>query len=388
MLAVTGGMIITMAGRAIDRGTLLVDNGKIYGVENGIVIPRGADSIDVSGKVIMPGMIDAHSHLGIVEEIYREEGDDCNESTDPVTPHLRAIDAINPADLGFRDALAGGVTTVVTGPGSANIIGGEMAAVKTHGTVVDDMIVRFPVGLKAALGENPKRSYGREKKTPATRMASAAILREALTRGREYMKKSSSGIAKNTAAFEKDLKLEALAGVLKREIPLRVHAHRADDIMTAVRIAREFQVELVIEHCTEGHIVARKLAEMGIPAIVGPVITNRAKVEMQGLTLQTARVLSEAGVLFAIMTDHPVVPIQYLAVSAAMTVKGGLTVDAALRAVTIDAAKILKLDHRLGSLEPSKDADFVVMDRHPFDFLCRVEQVFINGTKVYSLASA
>ncbi|MDF9407962.1 amidohydrolase [Pelotomaculum isophthalicicum JI] len=385
MLAVAGGMIITMAGRVIDRGTLLVDNGKIYGVENGIVIPRGAESVDVSGKVVMPGMIDAHSHLGIVEEIYREEGDDCNESTDPVTPHLRAIDAINPADLGFRDALAGGVTTVVTGPGSANIIGGEMAAVKTHGTVIDDMIVRFPVGLKAALGENPKRSYGREKKTPATRMASAAILREALVRGQEYMKKSSSGIAKNAAAFEKDLKLEALAGVLKREIPLRVHAHRADDIMTAVRIAREFQVDLVVEHCTEGHIVARKLAELRIPAVVGPVITNRAKVEMQGLTLQTARVLSEAGVLFAIMTDHPVVPIQYLAVSAAMTVKGGLTVDAALRAVTIDAAKILKLDHRLGSLEPAKDADFVVMDRHPFDFLCRVEQVFIDGVKVYSL---
>lgn len=385
MLAVAGGMIITMAGRVIDRGTLLVDNGKIYGVENGIVIPRGADSIDVTGKVVMPGMIDAHSHLGIVEEIFREEGDDCNESTDPVTPHLRAIDAINPADQGFRDALAGGVTTVVTGPGSANIIGGEMAAVKTHGTVIDDMIVSFPVGLKAALGENPKRSYGREKKTPATRMASAAILREALARGQEYMKKSSSGSAGKSTAFEKDLKMEALARVLKREIPLRVHAHRADDIMTAVRIAREFRVELVIEHCTEGHIVAMKLAELGIPAIVGPVITNRAKVEMQGLTLQTARVLSDAGVLFAIMTDHPVVPIQYLAVSAAMTVKGGLAVDAALRAVTIDAAKILKLDRRLGSLEPAKDADFVVMDRHPFDFLCRVEQVFINGVKVYSI---
>jgi len=385
VLAVAGGMIITMAGRVIDRGTLLVDKGKIFGIEQGMVIPRGADSVDATGKVVMPGMIDAHSHLGIVEEIYREEGDDCNESTDPVTPHLRAIDAVNPADLGFRDALAGGVTTVVTGPGSANIIGGEMAAVKTYGTVIDDMIVRFPAGLKAALGENPKRSYGREKKTPATRMASAAILREALARGQEYLKKSAAGGAGNAAAVEKDLKMEALARVLKREIPLRVHAHRADDIMTAVRIAREFQVELVVEHCTEGHIVARKLAELGVPAVIGPVITNRAKVEMQGLTLQTARVLSEAGVLFAIMTDHPVVPIQFLAISAAMTVKGGLTVDAALRAVTINAAKILKLDHRLGSLEPGKDADFIVLDRHPFDFLCRVEKVFINGVKVYSI---
>lgn len=377
MLAVAGGTIFTMAGRIIDKGTLLVDKGKIRGVENGIVLPPGADSIDATGKVVMPGLIDAHTHVGIVEEIYREEGDDCNEITDPVTPHLRAIDAIDPADLGFRDALAGGVTTVVTGPGSANVIGGEMAAVKTCGKIIDDMIVRFPVGLKAALGENPKRSYGREKKAPATRMASAALLREALTCGQTYVKKIVDG------SVDKDLKMEALAKVLRREIPLRVHAHRADDIMTAVRIAREFQVDLVIEHCTEGHIIAEELAEMGVPAIIGPVITNRAKVEMQRITLQTAKVLADAGVLFAIMTDHPVVPIQYLSVSAALAVKGGLTVNAALRAVTIDAAKILKLDQQLGSLEPAKDADFIILDRHPFDFLCRVEQVFINGVKVY-----
>lgn len=377
MLAVAGGTIFTMAGRIIDKGTLLVDKGKIRGVENGIVLPPGADSIDATGKVVMPGLIDAHTHVGIVEEIYREEGDDCNEITDPVTPHLRAIDAIDPADLGFRDALAGGVTTVVTGPGSANVIGGEMAAVKTCGKIIDDMIVRFPVGLKAALGENPKRSYGREKKTPATRMASAALLREALTRGQTYVKKIADG------SVDKDLKMEALAKVLRREIPLRVHAHRADDIMTAVRVAREFQVDLVIEHCTEGHIIAEELAEMGVPAVIGPVITNRAKVEMQRITLQTAKVLADAGVLFAIMTDHPVVPIQYLSVSAALAVKGGLTVNAALRAVTIDAAKILRLDRHLGSLEPAKDADFIILDRHPFDFLCRVEQVFINGVKVY-----
>lgn len=377
MLAVAGGTIFTMAGRIIDKGTLLVDKGKIRGVENGIVLPPGTDSIDATGKVVMPGLIDAHTHVGIVEEIYREEGDDCNEITDPVTPHLRAIDAIDPADLGFRDALAGGVTTVVTGPGSANVIGGEMAAVKTCGKIIDDMIVRFPVGLKAALGENPKRSYGREKKTPATRMASAALLREALTRGQTYVKKIADG------SVDKDLKMEALAKVLRREIPLRVHAHRADDIMTAVRVAREFQVDLVIEHCTEGHIIAEELAEMGVPAVIGPVITNRAKVEMQRITLQTAKVLADAGVLFAIMTDHPVVPIQYLSVSAALAVKGGLTVNAALRAVTIDAAKILRLDRHLGSLEPAKDADFIILDRHPFDFLCRVEQVFINGVKVY-----
>ncbi|OPY58261.1 MAG: hypothetical protein A4E55_01033 [Pelotomaculum sp. PtaU1.Bin035] len=384
MIAIFGGKILTMAGRVIEKGTVLVEHGKIIEVIDDLCIPPGAEKIDITGKLVMPGMIDAHSHLGVVEEIYREEGDDCNENTDPVTPHLRAIDAVNPSDLGFRDALAGGVTTVVTGPGSANVIGGEMVAMKTSGTVVDEMIVRNPVGLKAALGENPKRSYGRERKTPATRMASAAILREALARGQEYLKKTFTAGTGQGAAPDRDLKMEALARLLRKEIPLRVHAHRADDIMTAVRIAREFQVDLVVEHCTEGHVVARQLAELGVRAVIGPVITNRAKVEMQGMTLETARVLAEAGVRFAIMTDHPVVPIQYLAISAAMTVKGGLSEDIALRAVTIEAARILGLEERLGSLEPGKDADFVIMDRHPFDLFCRIEQVFINGKKVFS----
>jgi imidazolonepropionase-like amidohydrolase len=363
-----------MAGPLIEKGTVLVDGDKITGVMEGVVVPPGAKSLDVSGKIVMPGLIDAHSHVGIVEEIYREEGDDCNESTDPVTPHLRAIDAINPADLGFHDALAGGVTTVVTGPGSANIIGGEMVVMKTHGTVVDEMIVRFPVGLKAALGENPKRSYGQDKKTPTTRMASAALLRDALTRAQNYLIKDSP---------EKDLKMESLARVLKREVPLRVHAHRADDIMTAVRIAGEFEVKLVIEHCTEGHLVAKQLAALGIPAVVGPLISNRAKVEMQGINLKTAAVLAGAGVNFAIMTDHPVVPIQYLAASAALAKNGGLSTEQALQAVTINAAAILGLENRLGSIEPNKDADIVIWDGHPLDISARVEQVFINGQRVF-----
>jgi len=373
MLAVTGGKILTMAGRPLEKGTVLINGDKIAGVYEGTVVPPGSEVVDVTGKIIMPGMIDSHCHVGIVEEIYREEGDDSNETTDPVTPHLRAIDAVYPMDLGFRDALAGGVTTVVTGPGSANIIGGEMVAMKTCGAVVDEMVVRFPAGLKAALGENPKRSYGKEKKTPATRMASAAIIREALIKAQNHLKKESP---------ERDLKMESLVRVLRREVPLRVHAHRADDIMTAVRIAGEFGVELIIEHCTEGHLVAGQLAEKKIPVVIGPVITNRAKVEMQGLTPQTARILAEAGVRFAIMTDHPVVPIQYLAVSAALAAKGGLSVEHALRAITIDAAGILGLEKRLGSIEPGKDADIVVLDRHPLDIFCRVEQVYVNGKKV------
>lgn len=372
MLAITGGKILTMAGRPLEKGTVLIDGGKIAGVHAGVLAPAGAEVFDASGMIVMPGMIDCHSHVGIVEEIYREEGDDSNEMTGPVTPHLRAIDAVNPLDLGFRDAVAGGVTTVVTGPGSANIIGGEMVAVKTRGTVVDDMIVRQPAGLKAALGENPKRSYGREKKSPATRMASAAMIREALIQGLTYLKKELP---------ERDLKMEALGRVLKREVPLRVHAHRADDIMTAVRIASEFAIDLIIEHCTEGHLVAQKLAEKKIPAVIGPVITNRAKVEMQGLTLATARVLADNGVLFAIMTDHPVVPVQYLAASAALAVKGGLSAEHALKCITINAARILGLEKRLGSIEPGKDADIVILDRHPLDISSRVAQVFINGEK-------
>lgn len=374
MLAISGGKIITMAGPVLERGTVLIDGNKITGVVEGVEVPSGAEAIDVSGKVVMPGLIDAHSHVGIVEEIYREEGDDCNENTDPVTPHLRAIDAVNPADLGFRDALAGGVTTVVTGPGSANIIGGEMVVMKTHGTVVDEMIVRFPAGLKAALGENPKHSYGPDKKMPATRMASAALLREALTKAQNYLKKESP---------EKDLKMESLARVLKREVPLRVHAHRADDIMTAVRIADEFGVKLVIEHCTEGHLVAKQLAVRGIPAVVGPLIANREKVELQGVTLKTAAVLADAGILFAIMTDHPVVPIQYLAASAALAKKGGLSAEQALQAVTINAAKVLGLEDQLGSIEPGKDADIVIWDGSPLDISSQVDQVFINGQRCF-----
>lgn len=374
MLAITGGKIFTMAGPVIEIGTVLVEGAKIAGVKKGIFVPPGARPVDVAGQIVMPGMIDAHCHVGIAEEIYREEGDDSNEVTDPVTPHLRAIDAVNPMDAGFRDALSGGVTTVVTGPGSANIIGGEMVALKTSGTVVDEMIVRFPAGLKAALGENPKRSYGRDKKTPATRMASAAILREALAKAQDYLKKPS---------LERDLKMESLARVLRRVVPLRVHAHRADDIMTAVRIAAEFGADLIIEHCTEGYLVAGHLAAKGIPAVIGPVITNRAKVEMQGITLETAGVLAGAGVRFAIMTDHPAVPVQYLAASAALAVKGGLPVEHALRAITVDAAQIIGLGGRLGSIEPGKDADIVVLDRHPLDISSKVLQVYINGERVF-----
>ena len=380
MHAITGGTLFTMAGENIEKGTVLISHGKIIEVGKNVTIPPGTEIIRVDGKIVTPGLIDAHSHVGMFEEIYRVEGDDGNEVSDPVTPHLRAIDAVNPDDLAFQDALKGGVTTVITGPGSANIIGGEMVALKTWGKTVEDMILKFPIGLKAALGENPKRVYGSKNKAPYTRMASAALLREALVNAQNYLKKQENWKSgdKDKNDPERDLKMEAIGRVLKREIPLRLHAHRADDIMTAVRIAREFDLDLIIEHCTEGYKVADELARFNIPVVIGPIITNRAKVEMQGITLSNARNLADAGVDFAVMTDHPVVPIQYLALSAGLTVQGGLSEKAALQAITVNAARLLGLDKRLGSLESGKDAELVVWSGHPFDLRSKVDMVYVN----------
>lgn len=383
MLAITGGQVWTMAGKVYPRATILVDGDKIRAVGPEVKIPAtGAEVIDATGKLVLPGFIDAHCHLGIMEEIYRVEGDDTNETTDPVTPHLRVVDAINPDDIGFDDAVAGGVTTVVVAPGSANIIGGEIAVLKTRGEVIDDMIIRAPAGLKAALGENPKRNYGDAKKMPATRMASAALLRETLVEAQNYIKRREKPCREGGAEVERNLKLEAVARVLRRKVPLRVHVHRADDIMTAIRIAREFHLSLILEHCTEGHRVAKYIAAAGVPAVVGPVITNRAKVELKDRSLETAAALARAGVSFAIMTDHPVVPIQYLSLSAGLACRGGLPEEKALEAITIGAARVLGLDKSLGSLEPGKDADIVIMDGHPFDLRSTVKNVLINGRQV------
>jgi len=377
MQAIVNGEIWTMHGPRF-QGTVLIENGKIAAVGENIDIPEGSDIYNAAGMVVMPGFIDAHTHVGILEEIF-EEGDDLNEITDPVTPHLRAIDAINPMDMAFQDALQAGVTTVVTGPGSANILGGEMVAMKTCGSVVDDMVISCPVGLKAALGENPKRVYGTNKKMPITRMASAALLREALVRGQQYLEKQVRLLDGKADPPERDLKMESVARVLRREIPLRVHAHRADDIMTALRIGREFNLRLVIEHCTEGHLVADRLAAAGVPAVVGPVLINRSKVELMGRTLKTAAALAAQGVSFAVMTDHPVVPIQYLLISAALTTRGGLTEEQALGAITIGAARVLGLADRIGSITPGKDGDVVVLSGNPFYLGTVVNRVYIDG---------
>ncbi len=384
MLAITNGRILTMAGAVIPEGTVLIEDGRIKAVGAGVEVPDGAQVLEAAGKLVLPGLIEPHCHVGIMEEIFREEGNDGNEYSDPVTPQLRAIDGVYPEDLGFADALAGGVTTLCTTPGSANVIGGEMVILKTAGKTVEEMLVRFPAGLKAALGENPKRAYGKERKAPVTRMASAALLRTALVQGAEYIRKQERAGRGDGDPPDRDLKLEALARVLRREIPLRVHAHRADDILTAVRIAREFNLDLVIEHATEGDRVADILAREDIPVVLGPLLVNRPKVEMRHKTLETAARLAEAGVRFAVMTDHPIVPIQYLGLSAALTVRGGLSEERALRAVTADAAAVLGLADRLGTLEPGKEADVIIMDGDFFDVRSRVERVYIKGLPVYT----
>ncbi|ADG81589.1 amidohydrolase [Thermincola potens] len=387
MLAIINGRVITMTGKEYEKGTILTDGQKIAKVGSNISIPEGAEVIDAAGKIVMPGLIDAHCHVGILEEVYRQEGNDVNESTEPVTPHLRAIDGINPEDLGFQDALEGGVTTVVTGPGSGNVIGGENLAMKTFGRVVDEMVIKNPIGLKVAFGENPKRVYGSQSKMPMTRMATAALFREALVKAENYMAKMERQRQKTEEAFfERDLKMEVLCKVLKREIPIRAHAHRADDIMTAIRIAEEFNLKIIIEHCTEGYKVADQLAKRGIPAVVGPFLTNRSKVELKDRTLANPYFLAKAGVKIAFMTDHPVIPINYLALSAALAVREGLDEQEAMKALTVNAAQILGLQDRIGTLEPGKDADIIILNGPLFELKTRVEKVIVAG-KIINLDS-
>lgn len=383
LIAIAGGTLITMTGENYYPGTLLINKGKIVAVGLKVELEPETEVIDATGKIIMPGLVDAHCHLGIAEEIYRVEGDDTNEHTDPVTPHLRALDAINPQDQGFHDAILGGVTTVGVGPGSANVIGGEHVVMKTWGRVIDRMLLRQPAGMKVAFGENPKRIYGEQKKMPATRMGTAALLRENLVKAQNYRAKLLA-----QGLVERDLKMEALVKVLNREMPLRAHAHRADDILTAIRIAEEFGVDLIIEHCTEGHLIVEELVSRRLPCVIGPTLISRAKVELKERTFKTPGVLASAGIPVALMTDHPVIPIQYLALCGALAVKEGMDEESAMRAITVDAAKILGVADRIGSLEPGKDADFIILSGPLFDVRSRVEAVYVNGENVLPLISA
>ena len=379
MLVLKNGIFMTMGKGSEKVNTLIIENGKIKDIGFNLEIPADAEVIDCSGKYILPGFIDAHTHVGICEEGIQFDGDDTNEATDPVTPHLRAIDGVNPEDIGFKEALENGITTVVTGPGSANVIGGVALAVKTYGTIIDEMVIKDPTGLKAAFGENPKRVYNEAKKTPSTRMGTAALLREALINGQNYMSKIEKGLKDPDKMPDRDLKMEVIAKVLKKEIPLRAHAHRADDIVTAIRIAEEFGIDISIEHCTEGHKITDFLVKKGVHAIVGPSLITRAKYELKDRSFETAGILSKAGVKVAIMTDHPVLPIQFLPLCAALAVREGMDEEEALKAISINAAEISGIANRVGSLEKGKDADVVVYDLHPLEFKSKAQIVIING---------
>lgn len=380
---IKNGRILTMADKNYDRGDILIEGSKIKKIAEHIDPPEGFDVIDVQGMWVMPGIVDAHCHIGMWEDGIREEGADGNEMTDPVTPHLRAIDGINPDDNSFREAREHGITTVVTGPGSANVIGGQFAALKTYGRRVDDMVIKAPLALKVAFGENPKRVYGQQHKAPSTRMATAAILRQALIQAQEYKRKLERGQKDPDKMPDRDLKMEILVKVLNREIPLKIHAHRADDILTGIRIAKEFNVDFTLDHCTEGHRIVDFLLEEKAKVIVGPLLTERSKVELKNLTFKAPAILSKAGLKVAIMTDHPVIPIQYLPVCAAIAVREGMDEMEALKAITIYPAQITGLDDRVGSLEEGKDADVVIFDGHPLDVRSRTQWVFIDGNLVF-----
>ena len=379
MLAITNVRIITVTQGTIERGTVLIDGGQIRAVGEEIAVPAAAEVIDGAGKVLTPGLIDAHSHAGLDEEGFGSEGRDYNEATDPATPWLRAIDGINPSEMGLRDAAANGITTVCVVPGSANVIGGEGVIIHTHGDVVDEMVVSRDAGLKVAFGENPKRVYQDQKKMPTTRMGTAAVLRENLVKATNYMTRIEKGQRDPDKAPDRDLRMETLVRVLRREIPLRAHAHRADDIMTALRIAEEFKVRIVIEHATEGHKIADQLARRQVPAVVGPSLSSRSKVELQQLDFTTPAILTKAGVKVALTLDHPVIPLKYLPVVAALAIRAGLPEEEAWKAITINPAEILGIGQRVGSIEVGKAADLVLWSGDPLDVRSRAEQTIIGG---------
>lgn len=383
MLFIKNGSIMTMEGKNYDRASILIRDGKIQEIGEELIAPLDATVIDGTGKIITPGLIDAHCHLGLWEDAIGFEGADGNEATDPVTPHLRAIDAINPMDRTFQDAYEGGVTSVATGPGSANVIGGQFAAIKTWGKRIDDMIIQEPLAMKCAFGENPKRVYHDRKQSPSTRMATAAILRETLYKAKEYAVKLEGAKEDPSKKPAYDMKMEALLPVIRKEIPLKAHAHRADDIFTAIRIARELDVNITLEHCTEGHLIVDLLKKEDLYAVVGPSLSERSKYELKNLTFETPGILSKAGIKIAIMTDHPVIPLQYLPMCAALAVKAGMDEGEALKAITIYAAEILGIADRVGSIKEGKDADLIIWESHPFDIQSKVNYTIINGEIVY-----
>lgn len=372
-------------------GDVLVDGKLIKAIGQNLACPEGAEVIDLTGHFITPGFIDAHTHIGMFEDGMGFEGDDGNEMTDPVTPELRALDAVNPFDPCFREAYQAGVTTVITGPGSANVVGGQFVILNTYGASADDMVMEHkgsaPAAMKAAFGENPKRVYSHKGKSPSTRMATASILRRTLTEAREYMNKKEAAEKAGEKAPDYNFQKEALIPVLKRELTLKIHCHRADDILTAIRIANEFDILYTLDHCTEGYMIPELLRPefkknlRGI--IIGPLLSDRSKIELRNLSFTAPRKLYEAGIPFSMMTDSPVIPEQYLPVCASIAVKEGLPEDEALKCITINPARLYGLDDVIGSLEEGKYANLAVFNGHPLDVRSRCRMTLIEGEVVH-----
>lgn len=383
MILIQNGNVFTMEKPGCEVMDILVDAGKIIEMGKHLAVTGDATIIDASGKNIYPGFIDAHCHLGMEETAIGFEGNDVNEMSDPITPQMRAIDALNPMDETLQNAYAGGVTTVCSGPGSANVIGGTFCVYKTYGTCIDEMIVKYPAAMKCAFGENPKRVYA-QKDRIKTRMNTAALLRETLFKTKEYAaKKEAAGDdVSKLPAF--DMKLEAMIPVIRKEIPLKAHAHRADDILTSIRIAKEFDLNMTLDHCTEGHLIIKQVVDSGFDAIVGPALTHKTKFELKNLTFATAGILSKAGMCVAINTDSPVVPQEYLPICAGLARKSGMDAFEALKAITINPAKILGVDDRIGSLRVGKDADLVMTEGDPLDTSGVIMMMMIDGKIVYT----
>ena len=355
-------------------GDFKIDKGVFTQIGKDLTADEGEDVQDLNGLYVFPGLVESHCHLGMEETAIRFEGDDVNEITDPITPNMRGIDGCNPMDETVELALKGGVTTVAAGPGSANVLGGTFFAYKTKGNCIDEMTIQNPIAMKAAFGENPKRCY--QGKKIDTRMQISALLRETLEKTKEYMKKKEDG---KDVAY--DQKLEAMIPVVKRELPLKCHAHRADDILTAIRIAKEENIKITLDHVTDARSILPQIKESGFPCICGPALTHKSKFELANMSFETPNELYKAGILFSIITDSPVIPQQYLSLSAALAHKAGLPEYEAIKAITINPAKILGLDNRVGSIKVGKDADFIICTKNILDTQNEITAVYVDGKK-------
>lgn len=385
MLVIIHGNIKTMEEQDYGDGYIQVENGKITAIGDmrecaleSLQAGNEVQVVNAKGSLVMPGIIEAHCHMGITEEKKGMEGDDCNENVDAVTPWLRAIDAINPMDDAFHDAIKAGITSAMIGPGSSNVVGGQFAFLKTHGRCVDQMVVKAPAAMKVAFGENPKVNYSGQGVSPVTRMSIAAQLREELYKAKEYMRK-----VRENPDMVPDFRYECWMPVLRREIPLKAHVHRADDILTAVRIAREFGIKMTLDHCSEGHLIIEELQEAGFPAIVGPDMASRNKIEVKNMAFKTAGLLSRNGILTAVTTDHPVSKIQFLPICAGLAVKEGMSVEDGFRSITVNAAKICGVYDRVGSLAVGKDADIAIFDGNPMEVFTKTLCTVIEGKIAY-----